>query len=297
MIWFGHLDVVPANDAQFTLEVKGDRLYGRGAKDMKGAVVPFLIALADACDRGDVPPVTVLVTTDEEIGGSTIPDMLARGALAAPVAFTPDAGSDPWIVTEHKAIAQALLVVKGKGGHGAQPWNAQNPIPILAEAIIGLQKAFPHGTAADWRMTVNPTMLAGATAWNVIPGEVSCAIDIRLTPEQAKNPEAALDRIRAVLPHGCTLTLDRYAPPLQTPADNPMVQRIQRIAGDVLQHPVAVGRVHGGTDARHFGAADIPAFLYGPEGAGLHGPEEWVSLPSLLQHVEINKRLLAELSQ
>jgi succinyl-diaminopimelate desuccinylase len=295
LIWFAHLDVVPGSEQQFVLDVRGDKLFGRGAKDMKGAVVPFLLAFADACDAGTIPRVTVLLTTDEEIGGPTIPQLLERGAFTEPAAFTPDSGSDPWMIIEHKAIAQARLIARGKGGHGATPWKTNNPIPLLARAILAIDQAFPHGTHADWQMTVTPTMLHGATAWNVIPNEVMCAMDIRITPEQARDPEAALDPLRAVLPEGCTLTLERFASPLRTPKDHPMVLRMQRIAQDVLGHPISLGRVHGGTDARHFGQAGIPAFLYGPEGAGLHGPEEWVSLPSLRQHVEINARLLAEL--
>lgn len=290
LIWFAHLDVVPAADHQFTIDIRGDRVYGRGAKDMKGAVVPFLIAFTDLLEAGKNPPVTVLFTTDEEIGGPTIPHLLRDKKLHAPVAFTPDAGHEPWIVVEHKAIAQARLTAKGTGGHGAMPWKTDNPVPRLAEAILALQKAFPP--VDDWVMSVTPTMLEGARAWNVIPNQASCNLDIRITPKEAENPEAALDRLRAVLPPGCTVELARFAPPLSTPRDHPAVLTMQSIAQDVLGKPVELGRVHGGTDARHFEDVGIPAFLYGPEGDGLHGPNEWMSIPSLCAHVDINRRFL-----
>src|SRR5947209_7517943 len=63
LLWFGHIDVVPGRDEQFDLRVDGDRAIGRGAKDMKGAVLTFLLAYRDSCASGTVPPVSVLLTS------------------------------------------------------------------------------------------------------------------------------------------------------------------------------------------------------------------------------------------
>ena len=37
VVLHGHLDVVPGRPGQFDPQIDGDRLYGRGAYDMKGA--------------------------------------------------------------------------------------------------------------------------------------------------------------------------------------------------------------------------------------------------------------------
>jgi acetylornithine deacetylase/succinyl-diaminopimelate desuccinylase-like protein len=75
-----------------------------------------------------------------------------------------------------------------------------------------------------------------------------------------------------------------------------MVLRIKRLADAVTGVSNPITREHGSSDARCFVAAGIPAFLFGPVGGDLHGANEWVSLRSLEQQVEINRRLLAELS-
>src|SRR3989338_1229876 len=97
LIWFAHIDVVPASDELFTLRLEGDKAFGRGVKDMKGAALPFLLAYWDMCERGKKIPVTVLLTSDEEVGGKSILELLDQGILYGPIAFTPDTGANPAI--------------------------------------------------------------------------------------------------------------------------------------------------------------------------------------------------------
>ena len=63
--------------------------------------------------------------------------------------------------------------------------------------------------------------------------------------------------------------------------DNPYVQALaEAIAEGTPTERISVGR-DGTSDAISFIEAGIPAVEFGPEGAGHHGPEEWVSIPSL----------------
>lgn len=297
LLWFAHVDVVPGSDEQFTMETKGDRVLGRGVKDMKGAALCFLIAYQEAVERGEDPPVSILLTTDEEIGGSTIPMLLDEGILGhPPVAFTPDTGTSPCVVVAHKGVAWAELEVRGRSAHAAAPWEGSNPIPRLAEAIQLIAQAFPVAAEGEWGMTVTPTQLSGSDAQNRIPDAASCRLDIRFTAENAPSPQAAIEMIRAVLPPDCTLELRVSAGPLNTDPNHPLVQTMLRLATDVTGQQIEIGREHGASDARFFGEHGIPAFLHGPIGGGLHGADEWVSLQSLEHQIEISRRLLVELS-
>ncbi len=296
LLWFGHTDVVPASDDQFTLRVDGDRAYGRGVKDMKGADLAFLIAYRDAINSGKNPPVSILLTSDEETGGHTPPALLERKALGTPpVAFTPDTGETDGIVTELKGALWARLVAEGKGGHSAYPWKSENPVPKLFEGIRILQEKFPPGDDSDWFVTVTPTQLRGSDAMNRIADEVSCTLDIRFPPSIIATPEKALSVISASLPAGFRVEQVEFADPMYCSPDHPMVQTIRRIAQDVTGAPVPIRRECGSSDARAFTARGIPAFLYGPTGGDLHGATEWVSMKSLEEQVEINRRLLTEL--
>ena len=71
----GHTDVVPVGDANewsvdpFAAELKGDRLYGRGASDMKTAIAGFAAAAArflESRDNGFPGSISLLITGDEE---------------------------------------------------------------------------------------------------------------------------------------------------------------------------------------------------------------------------------------
>src|SRR5215210_4016393 len=65
VIMHGHLDVVPAHPEQFEPRVEGDRLIGRGAYDMKGALAAMMCAVRDAADQTDVR-VRFVCAPDEE---------------------------------------------------------------------------------------------------------------------------------------------------------------------------------------------------------------------------------------
>ena len=45
--------------------------------------------------------------------------------------------------------------------------------------------------------------------------------------------------------------------------------------------------LNGWTDAALMQDAGIPTILFGPTGSNYHSPDEWVSLPSCVQAVEI----------
>src|ERR1043165_1550339 len=46
VVLHGHLDVVPGHAGQFEPKVEGDRLLGRGAYDMKGAIAAMMLVTA-----------------------------------------------------------------------------------------------------------------------------------------------------------------------------------------------------------------------------------------------------------
>ena len=287
LLFFAHIDVVPAEDHQFTLKRDGDKLIGRGSSDMKGNQLPYLMAIRDAWERGEDPPVSILLTSDEETAGPTIPTMIDQNILGdIPIAFTPDCSGK--IVCEHKGILWAELRCNGKASHAAYPWEGENPNFLMAEALTCIRDAFPCGEYHDWQMTVTPTEIKGETARNQIPSSVSINLDVRFP---SGTPEDALAIIKEKLPDGCSLTETLSADALSTDPNHPVIQKMKSTAEDIIGKEVMIEREHGGTDARYFGAHGIPAFLFGPEGGGVHGKDEWVSLKSLIYHYEIASNL------
>ena len=294
LLIFAHSDVVPASDEMFDLQLDGDQAKGRGTSDMKGNILPFLMAYRDAIKEGTQPPVSILITTDEEVAGNTIPHLIDTGIVTAPVAFTPDS-NDIGIVCQHKGVVWSELICKGKGGHGAYPWDTENPAWLLVDALQKIREAFPEGGHNDWQMTVSPTMLKGSGARNQVDDQVTCGLDIRYPPELCSSSEEALAKVQKVLPDGCEIREVLSASPLSTPEDHPMVKLYKEVAENALGTSIGFKREHGGTDARYFSEKGIPAFLYGPKGAGLHSKDEWVSVSSLQKHYEMYRELFVSL--
>lgn len=294
LLVFAHCDVVPGADSMFHLEVDGDQAKGRGTSDMKGNILPFLMAYRDVIKEGTELPISILITTDEEVAGNTIPHLIDTGIVSAPVAFTPDS-NDRGIVCQHKGVVWSELICSGKGGHGAYPWDTQNPTWLLADALQKVREAFPPGGHDDWQMTVSPTTLSGSAARNQVDAQVTCGLDIRFPPEVYTSTDEVLKKVAAALPEGCEITEVLSASPLSTPEDHPMVTLFKEVAEQTLESSIGFKREHGGTDARYFSERGIPAFLYGPKGGGLHSKDEWVSISALQKHYEMYRELFQKL--
>ena len=116
-----HVDTVPANEGYTSpphlLVRRGDRLYGLGTADIKGAVAAILEALA----AGPITrPVGVLFSGDEEHGGGCIRAFLDSGAAR---------GLERAIVCEptrcrvgvrHRGIGAATVTLEAEGGHSSR---------------------------------------------------------------------------------------------------------------------------------------------------------------------------------
>src|SRR5215217_5158701 len=81
IVLHGHLDVVPARPEQFSPRVAGDRLYGRGAYDMKGGLAGMICALRDVAgqDRVRVHFVCVSDEESEEEENRASDELVERG--------------------------------------------------------------------------------------------------------------------------------------------------------------------------------------------------------------------------
>nr|WP_231754419.1 M20/M25/M40 family metallo-hydrolase [Halapricum sp. CBA1109] len=90
LLFNGHFDTVPFDAAAWSREPLGervdDRIYGRGATDMKGSLAAMLHAVRAFVETDTRPPVDLVVAfvSDEEVGGDAgLPTLLDRGYLDA----------------------------------------------------------------------------------------------------------------------------------------------------------------------------------------------------------------------
>jgi succinyl-diaminopimelate desuccinylase len=134
------------------------------------------------------------------------------------------------------------------------------------------------------RPSINLGRIVGGDAVNKVPDECVMDVDIRYLPNQ--DPDELLDQIRTIDDMEIRRTF--VFPPAYVSRSNPYVVALCQTVTDATRNSesVSVGR-DGASDAVSFLKTGIPAVEFGPTGAGHHGPEEWVSVPSLRAYREM----------
>lgn len=194
----GHTDVVPVGDANewsvdpFAAEIKGDRLYGRGASDMKTAIAGFAAAAArflESRDNGFPGSISLLITGDEEgeaVNGTVkvLKWLREKGevldACLVGEPTNPETLGD-MIKIGRRGSMTAFLTVHGASGHAAYPHLADNPVERLVKMLSAvLDKPLDDGTEHFQPSTaVVTTIDVGNPVANVIPARAEARINVR----------------------------------------------------------------------------------------------------------------------
>jgi succinyl-diaminopimelate desuccinylase len=279
VVLHGHLDVVPGRDGQFEPRTEGDRLYGRGAYDMKGALAAMLVVAAAMRDQDRVR-VRLGIVGDEESEeekdrGS---DRLVDGGFIGDFAITGEP-TDLHIGVEAKGVLAVRLAVAGTAAHGATPWLGENAVLKAIDVFRGIE-SLPfarHSSELFDRPSINLGRIWGGDALNKVPDRCVIDVDIRYLPDQ--DSAAVLDEVSRLPDVEVLSTFTR--PPAVVDRDSVFVRALRDAAAVHREgEPTSVGR-DGASDAVSFQRVGVPAVEFGPVGAGHHGPEEWVSISSL----------------
>ena len=275
----GHIDVVPGRPGQFDPVLEGDRLFGRGAYDMKGAAAAMMLALADLRDQDKIRVRLALVPdeeTEEEFDRGS--DVLVDGGFAGDFAITGEP-TDMLIGIAAKGVLAVRVVVTGRAAHGSTPWEGDNAITKAFSVFRGIESLpFTRQSSELYdRPSINLGRILGGDALNKVPDTCVIDVDIRYLPEQ--DPEAILAQIAEIPDTQVVPTFRR--PPVEVDRESPFVRALCAAANPHHGAEVtSIGR-DGASDAVSFIRVGVPAVEFGPVGAGHHGPEEWVSISSL----------------
>jgi acetylornithine deacetylase/succinyl-diaminopimelate desuccinylase-like protein len=159
------------------------------------------------------------------------------------------------------------------------------------------------GNAARVRNTLAVTVLEGSSSTNIVSATAAAHLDARLLPGASCQDFAA--RIRAAIrdPDVEVRVLLAF-PSRESPIDTPLYRAIERVAAAVDPGALVVPRVVAGfTDAHYFRELGIVAYGFVPrwlapgDSAGIHGPDERVSIDNLVRGVETLIAILAELDR
>ena len=194
----GHTDVVPVGDRAawthdpFAAEVTADRLYGRGAADMKSAIACFVAAASRFLDRrgpGFGASISLMITGDEEgpaVNGTAkvLEWLKGRGeAIDGCLVGEPTSQTalGEMIKIGRRGSLNGRLAVHGTQGHAAYPHLADNPIPRLIRMLAAIDGTpLDDGTDQFQPSTVTITSVdVGNATSNVIPAQADARFNVR----------------------------------------------------------------------------------------------------------------------
>jgi len=289
----GHVDVVEGEAADFRPRIDGERLYGRGAGDMKGQVALMTELFRSFLERHPGAPLGLMITSDEESGGRHgVGYLLNEIGCRADLAILPDSGSLNEIVTMEKGILAGRILSRGRAGHSARPWESDNAAHRLLDNLVRLRErfdAFARRAADHWHHSLSVNILRTRNiTMNRIPGTAEAVIDIRFTEEKTADDMLAL--LDELLDEGTEFKPELVSEPLLTDPDPAFI----RITEQVTNRPVRLIRENGGSDGRYFGRLKIPVIMSRPRVGGLHSDDEWIEIPSIMQYYLIVEAYLRE---
>jgi succinyl-diaminopimelate desuccinylase len=284
VVFHGHLDVVPGHEEQFRPRVEGDRLYGRGAYDMKGALAAMMGAVQELRDASGVNVVFAVVPdeeSEEEVDRGT--NFLIQNGFNGDFAITGEP-TDLHIGVQAKGVLALRLSVAGTAAHGSTPWLGDNAILKALDVFRAIETLPFARESSDLfdRPSINLGRILGGDALNKVPDSCVIDVDIRYLPGQDPGDiRAQVAELESV-----DVVAQFHRMPAIVKRDNPFVQVLSECASKLVEtETISVGR-DGASDAICFLEAGVPAVEFGPHGAGHHGPAEWVSLSSLTTYKE-----------
>ena len=306
----GHTDVVSEGDPSlwstdpFGGDIRQDRIYGRGACDMKAGLAVSLLTLKVLHNAG-LPfqgKIRLGFVCDEEDMMIGIKDFINRGHADDVDAALVAEPEENQLCLSMKGALRAIVRVQGKMAHGAMPRTGINPNPRLARIILAFEAYEKREIERCGRdeylglpsvtFTVVQAPPAGEPAQlNVMPGRARGYVDIRTTPCQEHD---TLRRDLQEIIAGLAAEDDDFRAEIEFIEDRPVVtmDRQEPIAlaaasayRDLTGREPVYNGVPGATDGTFLRAwKNIPALVNGPGPRHLpHQVDEYVEIDELFE--------------
>lgn len=294
-----HMDVVSTAGMPdgWGPRVEGNRLYGRGAYDMKGSLAAVMLAAADLAKNPPRGDVLVTAVADEEYASIGTAAIVEKWKADAAIVTEP---TDLTICPAHKGFAWLDIETLGVAAHGSMPDAGVDAIAKMGRVLVELD-ALDRSLRAN---ATHPLLLSGSLHASLIEGGSGlstyperCLLQIERRTIPGETNAAVLDQIESITrklaeadpSFQAEVRLGLTREPYEVALDEPIARAIQRQAAAELGAAPAVEGGFGWMDSALLGAAGIPTVIFGPRGDGAHAAVEWVDLES----VEACRRIYA----
>ena len=277
-----HGDVVPPGEGwrqdPYGAAVVDGKLYGRASAVSKSDFASYTFALRalEALGQPLKGGVELHFTYDEEFGGELGPGWLLKHQLTEPD-YLIAAGFAYQVVTAHNGCLQLEVTLTGLASHAAYPHTGIDALQAATDLLHALYsdnaslKLIRSEVPGINHPYLNVGRIEGGSNTNVVPGKVTLKLDRRMIPEEephevekalrhlietnvrTHHPKVKVDIKRLLLAHSLK----------DDPRNRPLVAAIQRHGAELMGEPIPVSGTPLYTDVRLYGAAGVPAVIYG----------------------------------
>jgi acetylornithine deacetylase len=302
----GHTDTVGTAGMEdpFTPVVRQDRLYGRGAYDMKGSLAAMVGAVeailrAGMRPRGDV---TLTFAIDEEYA-SLGTAAIARTRRADASIVTEPTGLR--ICVAHKGFTWATIRTEGQAAHGSDYAAGVDAILRMGRVLSAMERWDLDVLARRshpllGRPSMHASLITGGEGPSTYPPWCELVLERRTLPQEtADDVRMELETILAALREGdprfrASLEVTLARPGLEVDRHAAIVQALH---GALERHTGAVPEYVGLSawfDAALLAEAGSPTVIFGPAGEGWHARVEHVNVPSVVTCAEVLARVIMD---
>ena len=316
----GHTDVVPVDGQDwlsdpFKAEIRGDKLYGRGACDMKGFIACALNLLPQAValsQQGQLrKPLHLALSFDEEVGCLGAPLMLEELSQRG---INPDycivgEPSSMKMVVAHKGISVFRCSVHGKSAHSSLTHQGINAISYAAKLIGFIDELASQLAQSDQvdpmfdvpYSTLSIGTIEGGTATNIVPNLCEFTFDYRNLPSMSTQDilpviEQRITELNQQMQQvdsqtGIKIEQLESVPAMTDTESEALQQLIAGLVQSSVRHKVAYA-----TEGGQFTNAGIATVICGPGSIEqAHKADEYVELAQLAECDDFLQKLLQSL--
>ncbi|HJT57396.1 MAG TPA: ArgE/DapE family deacylase [Ktedonobacteraceae bacterium] len=275
--------------------IKDNRLYGRGAFDMKGGLAAIMAAGAAAKQlqlRGDV---MVTAVADEEYASIGTSSIVKHWHTDAAIVTEP---TDLQICVAHKGFFWFEVETLGVAAHGSLPDVGIDAIAKMGKVLVGLEELDQRlRSVPSHRLlqsgSVHASLIEGGQELSSYPKSCMLGVERRTIPGETQ-PQveselpAIFEQIAATDPNfKATVKTLLVRDAFEVSEDESIVQTLRRHAAAQLdEEPEIIGQT-AWMDSAILSAAGIPTVIFGPGGEGAHAVVEWSNLEQVAQCAEI----------
>jgi acetylornithine deacetylase len=301
LILNGHSDTVGVNYYEgdpFKPLVKGGRMYGRGAFDMKGGLAACMAAVKAVVDSGARLKGNVILAAvcDEEYASIGTERLVEEYSTDAAIVGEPTGGN---VLVAHKGFAWVDVVTHGVAAHGSAFNEGVDAIAKMGGVLTGLEGLQRSLQGAMHPLvgpgSVHASIIEGGSELSTYPASCRLQLERRLIP--GENQETVEREMEAMLrslgkadqKFRAEHKVAFYRAPMEVSPEEPICRALVEASANVLgREPLFIGG-SGWLDTQIMTGRGIPSVSYGPSGDGAHAKTEWVDLRSVADAARVQE--------